>query len=233
MKNRLMTIAGAIAISLTVTQTSQAAPITGNIGFSGSFQLNSGSVATATTAIHWFGMAVTLGNTTSGSFTNVPGGTSVTLASPWSFTSGPIANFWSVGGFTFNLTSSSYSVVGSGPFHFLNASFTGTVSAAGFDTTPCSGTLGTQDPPANGITTFTCVLSFNAQPPPPNLIIVTNGPSSLKIVWPNWATYTLQQNTDLASTNWVTSSYAITNGFGTNFCTITPTNGNLFFRLMQ
>ena len=34
-------------------------------------------------------------------------------------------------------------------------------------------------------------------------------------------------------TNWVATSYAITNGFGTNFCTVSPLTGNLFFRLSQ
>ncbi len=69
--------------------------------------------------------------------------------------------------------------------------------------------------------------------PPPNLIIVTNGPDSIRILWPNLGNYTLQQNTNLASTNWVTSSYAITNSGGTNFCTVAPALGNLFYRLKQ
>jgi len=67
--------------------------------------------------------------------------------------------------------------------------------------------------------------------PPPGLIVVTNGPASIKILWPNLGTYTLQQNMDLATTNWVTSSYPVTNNILTNFCTVAPTAGNLFFRL--
>src|SRR5450759_5084912 len=65
----------------------------------------------------------------------------------------------------------------------------------------------------------------------PNLIIVPNGPGSVKILWPNTGSYTLQQNSNLTTTNWVTTGYSITNGFGTNFVTITPPTGNLFFRL--
>ena len=69
--------------------------------------------------------------------------------------------------------------------------------------------------------------------PPPNLIIVTNGPGSMRILWPNLGSYTLEQNTNPASTNWVTSDYVVTNNGVTNFCTIAPAPGNLFFRLKQ
>jgi len=68
----------------------------------------------------------------------------------------------------------------------------------------------------------------------PNLLIVPNGANSVKILWPATGTYTLQQNTDLtASAAWATTAYTITNGFGTNFCTVTAPTGNLFFRLKQ
>jgi hypothetical protein len=67
----------------------------------------------------------------------------------------------------------------------------------------------------------------------PKLIIVPNGPASVKILWPSTGSYTLQQNSNLAGGSWVTSPYfgSLTNGFGTNFVTITPPLGNLFFRL--
>ena len=70
----------------------------------------------------------------------------------------------------------------------------------------------------------------------PKLIIAPNGPNSVKILWPDPATnsYTLQQNNNLTlPAGWITTGYAITNGFGTNFCTISPPIGNLFFRLKQ
>jgi hypothetical protein len=166
MKNTILTLAGAAAVFLAVAQTSSAVPITGNIGFSGSVQLNSGSVATATTAVNWFGTVVTP-NSTSGTFLaslGSAGGQAVTIASPWSFTSGAIANFWSVGSaptFTFNLLSSS---VASNDGTFLNVVLVGTVSAIGFDTTAFTGTFQVANPPANGITTFTERLSFNSVP---------------------------------------------------------------------
>jgi hypothetical protein len=78
---------------------------------------------------------------------------------------------------------------------------------------------------------FWSVISIVQMPGVPNLIIVPNGPGSVKILWPNTGSYTLQQNGNLAGGSWTTSGYAITNGFGTNFVTITPPTGNLFFRL--
>ena len=82
---------------------------------------------------------------------------------------------------------------------------------------------------------FWSLISVVQTPGVPNLLIVPNGANSVKILWPDPATnsYTLQQNGNLATTGWATTGYAITNGFGTNFCTITPPVGNLFFRLKQ
>ena len=73
-------------------------------------------------------------------------------------------------------------------------------------------------------------------PGAPNLIIVSNGANSVKVLWPDPATntYTLQQTPILgAGNNWTTSSFTISNVGGTNFITITPPTGNLFFRLKQ
>jgi hypothetical protein len=65
----------------------------------------------------------------------------------------------------------------------------------------------------------------------PNLLIVPNGLNSVQVLWPNTGSYTLQQNGNLAGGAWTTTAYPITNGFGTNFCTVTPLSGQLFFRL--
>ena len=67
----------------------------------------------------------------------------------------------------------------------------------------------------------------------PNLIIVASAPNSVQVLWANTGNYTLQQNANLATANWVTSGYAITTANGTNSITITPPVGNLFFRLKQ
>ena len=68
----------------------------------------------------------------------------------------------------------------------------------------------------------------------PYLIIVPNGPKSVKVMWPNTGSYTLQQNANLALANgWATSGYTVTTANGTNSITITPPTGNLFFRLSE
>jgi hypothetical protein len=75
--------------------------------------------------------------------------------------------------------------------------------------------------------------STNSSVTVPNLTIVSNALNRVTIRWPAPAanSFTLQQNTSVASTNWTTTAFAITNTSGTNFCTITQTTGNLFFRL--
>jgi len=82
---------------------------------------------------------------------------------------------------------------------------------------------------------FWSIINVLQMPGVPNLLIVPNGANSVKILWPDPATnsYTLQQNANLATVNWATSSFAVTNGFGTNFCTLTAPAGNLFFRLAK
>jgi hypothetical protein len=105
-----------------------------------------------------------------------------------------------------------------------------------------TGTIG--QPDASGAMTggqysvtggFWSLISVVQMPGVPNLLIVPNGANSVKILWPDPATnsFTLQQNGNLATANWVTSGYAITTASGTNSITITPPTGNLFFRLKQ
>jgi hypothetical protein len=68
----------------------------------------------------------------------------------------------------------------------------------------------------------------------PNLIIVPNGPNSVKVMWPDTGAFTLQQNSNLANGGgWNTSGYSITTANGTNSITVTPPVGNLFFRLKK
>lgn len=64
----------------------------------------------------------------------------------------------------------------------------------------------------------------------PNLTIslISNG---VKISWPDTGIYTLLQNSSLSSGVWTTNTSSITTANGTNSITITPSAGNLFFRL--
>jgi hypothetical protein len=163
MKNITKIIAAA-AVAVAITQAVQATPITGNIGFSGSCQLDSSSVSTATEVVSWAGTTVTP-LSVSGSFLGFisnAGGTPVTMTgSAWTFASGALPGFWSVGGFTFNLASSS---VFSNAGGFLNVVIAGTVVGNGYDATAFSGTFQVSNPSANGATQFTERLSFSSVP---------------------------------------------------------------------
>jgi sugar lactone lactonase YvrE len=65
----------------------------------------------------------------------------------------------------------------------------------------------------------------------PPLVVSSSG-NSVVVSWKNSGTYTLQQNSNLASASgWTTSGYGITTDNGTNSITISPPVGNQFFRL--
>ena len=68
-------------------------------------------------------------------------------------------------------------------------------------------------------------------PTPPNLTATFTQPRNLVVSWPDTGSYTLQQNSNLLTTNWTTSSYTVTSTNGTNSVTINSPAGNLFFRL--
>src|ERR1700722_1559797 len=98
MKN-IVKILAVATVAVALTQTVQAIPayITGNIAISGAATLNTASVNTATEVTSWGANTVTAD---SGTFPAGLVGDSVTLASPWTFNSAALPNFWSVGGFT-------------------------------------------------------------------------------------------------------------------------------------
>ncbi len=68
----------------------------------------------------------------------------------------------------------------------------------------------------------------------PDLAINANGPHSLVLSWPtNTAGFTLEQNPDLTTTNWVPVTNAVVMMNGMNQVTLSVTNDNLFFRLKR
>ena len=78
---------------------------------------------------------------------------------------------------------------------------------------------------------FWSLISVVQTPGGPLLAILHAG-NSVMVSWPNTGSFTLQQNNNLAiSAGWSTSGYSISTNNGTNSITITPTAGNLFFRL--
>lgn len=145
MKNTFTKFAGVAVVALALVQTLQAAPIVGNIGFTGRAQFDTGSAGSATQVINWVTPTV---NGTTGAFTSVANGTAVNFASPWSFnTVAPINPFWSVGGFTFQLLSSSITFQGGTyPNGFVSVNGTGIVTGNGFDATVLSWSFTAQDP---------------------------------------------------------------------------------------
>jgi hypothetical protein len=77
------------------------------------------------------------------------------------------------------------------------------------------------------------VLTNASVPPVPNLNVIPNGAGGVKILWHNLGTQTLQQNTDLTTTNWTTSGMTISNDRTNKSVNIPSATGNLFFRLKQ
>ena len=103
-----------------------------------------------------------------------------------------------------------------------------------------SGTIGQHDaggPMTNGQYSLTggfWVVSAVQTVGSPLLTIVVNAPNSVKISWPSPSTgFLLQQNNNVATTNW-SGFLGTTNDDGTNKSVIiTPPTGNLYFRLKK
>lgn len=148
--NKTIKLAFASAAVFAAIQASQAAPIVGYIGFHGEVTLDAGSVNTATEATAWNSVVVGGADGSFASTVNV--GDAVTMSSSgWFFNSvgggGIIQPFWSVGGFTFTLATST---VVFDAFDFINVDITGTVSAAGYDDTAFTGSFSSENPGAGG-----------------------------------------------------------------------------------
>ncbi|MEY4917063.1 MAG: motif [Verrucomicrobiota bacterium] len=139
-------------------QAAVATPITGGIGFDGTVQLDSTTVGAATKAIGWSGATV---NTASGSFAPLGNSSALTLTPTWLFNAGPVQNFWSVGGFNFNLSTSA---IFSQDAACLNVFLAGNVSGNGYENTAFTGTFQINQQPVNGVTKFSQNYSFNGVP---------------------------------------------------------------------
>ncbi|HEY1791160.1 MAG TPA: VPDSG-CTERM sorting domain-containing protein [Verrucomicrobiae bacterium] len=109
MKSKLL-IMSAVAMAVCgAGGIAQALPISGDITFAGGATLDSSSAATATEVLSWTGpggtgMPIVISD--SGSFSGIAPGTTADFTAPWFFNSGAVSSLWSVGGFTFDLTSS-------------------------------------------------------------------------------------------------------------------------------
>lgn len=115
-------------------------------------------VAGATQVKSWVAPIVT---STSGDFASVANGTAVTFATPWVFNPSTAYNpLWSVGGFTFNLSSSVFNFFG----NTLVVVGTGKLNKAGFEETNGEWQFTTQGTSAQGV--FSWSSSTTARPVP-------------------------------------------------------------------
>jgi hypothetical protein len=145
MKN-ILKLGVAVAVAAALTQSIQAIPVNGNIGFTGGVTYDTSSAATATEVTSWIAPIATL---RSGAFLAVPFATPATFTSSvWTFSSTGINPFWSVGGFTFQLLSSFVFQQGGTPGStgFVVVDGTGIVSGNGYDPTVMSWSFTSQDP---------------------------------------------------------------------------------------
>lgn len=139
-----------------VAQAVSTDPISGDITFAGGVTLDSASAGTATEVLSWTGpggtgMPIVISD--SGSFSGIGAGTQATFSSPWFFNSGPVTALWSVGGFTFDLTSSKIVFQGGSPAGVLVDGI-GAVSGNGLPAEAMTWEFATGDPSADGIFSF-------------------------------------------------------------------------------
>jgi hypothetical protein len=132
----------------------------GSIDFGGVVTYDTTSLASATKVNLWNSSFVLQGK---GDFSGIAAGTNVTMAPSWTFNlgtpampmPGPMTNsLWNVGGFTFDLTSSS--VVPPQNANFLNITGTGFISSTntGLDRTPGVWTFSSSNSNGADHTTF-------------------------------------------------------------------------------
>jgi hypothetical protein len=151
MKNRSKTVLVVLATGLLsctlFSQQARATTITGNINFAGAVQFDTNSLATATRVVTWFDSFGNAGFSTvqaggTGNFAGILAGTQATMGQPWIFhPSTPTPGLWSVGGFTFDLLSSTIVTQNT---QFLSITGTGLVSGNGFDPTAMDWSFSTQ-----------------------------------------------------------------------------------------
>jgi hypothetical protein len=94
-----------------------------------------------------------------GSFSGIAAGTQATFASDWFFNSGAVANLWSVGGFTFDLSSSQVAFQGGYPSGVVVDGL-GAIMGNGLDPEAMTWSFSVSDPPAG--TASGLVFSFQA-----------------------------------------------------------------------
>ena len=179
MKNLSKTMLAVLATSVlscaVFSQQAQAAAIEGNINLAGAVRFNTNSLATASSVVTWFDSFNNAGFSTvqaggTSNFAGILAGSQATMAQ-WAFNpSTPTPGLWSVGGFTFDLLSSTIVTQNAS---FLLVTGIGIVSGNGFDPTSMEWSFTTQSAGGNTRTVF----SFSA-----NGVAVPDGGSAVALL---------------------------------------------------
>jgi len=159
-KTLLAVLATGVLSCAVFSQQAQATPINGDIQFAGEVHFDTNSLATAHRVVTWFDVFHNAGfsSVTSGTgdFAGIFPGTQATMAQPWIFNpSTPTPGLWSVGGFSFDLLTSTIVTQNAST---LVIEGTGIVSGNGFDPTSMDWSFTTQSAGGRTRTTF----SFSA-----------------------------------------------------------------------
>ena len=153
--------------------------IQGTITFSGGVTLDTSSAGTATMVTGWFNTVV---QSSSLSAPNPAVNSAVTFTGPWSFNAGQ-AGLWTVGGYTFDLTSSSITCQNNATFcpGALVVDGIGTISGNGYDPTTMTWHFTTQDPSSlqNDRNVFSFSAAQQAVPEPSSMMLLGAGLSGL------------------------------------------------------
>jgi hypothetical protein len=174
-KTILAVLATGVLSCALFSQQAQATAISGNIQFAGEVKLNTKSLATAHSVVTWYDVFHNAGfsSVTSGTgdFAGIASGTQASMPNVWTFgPSTPTPGLWSVGGFTFDLLSST---VVTQTATTLAIEGTGIVSGNGFDPTAMDWSFTTQSSGGRTRTTF----SFSA-----NGLAVPEGGSAVALL---------------------------------------------------
>jgi len=156
--------------------------ISGKIDFTGVVTYDTTSLATATQVSLWNASVV---SQRTGDFANptysIDPMDPATMAAPWIFNSGTPATpapgpatpaLWSIGGFTFDLTSS---MVVSQDATFLDVSGVGTISGNGFDPTPGTWSFSSTKSDGGQSSTFGFTAQSAAVPEPASVLLFASG----------------------------------------------------------